>query len=232
MDSTPQRVGLQEAETISALTGHKLGDVADSGGVHDVLVQRCTMRSDTMLQEEQVIVPPKILGDTSISTELDALLFSMHNVGLSLEVLAAAFVTVSFSVGTDGASPCTLMVDYFRCAMRALPNVQVVWNATSTCVMHSLNRITADHFRRDDNYCLAGITTLSKIFCVSKYWDLFSSAVLDESVSDVSWQQYGGPPPGASDALRKWICFVMPGLNFKPKVKAALDDLLAVINGT
>ena len=233
MDSTPQRVGLQEAETISALVGHKLGDVADSGGVHDVLVQRCTMCSDTMLQEEQVIVPPKILGDTSSSTELDALLFSMFYVGLSLEVLAAAFETVLFFVGTDGASPCLLMVDYLRCAMRALPNVQVVWNATSTCLMHSLNRITADHFRRDDSgYSLSGMTTLSKIFCVSRYWDLFCSGVLDESVAVVNWQQYGGPPPGAADALRKWIRFVMPGLDSKPKVMAALQDLLAVINGS
>ena len=96
MDSTPQRVGLQEAESISALVGHKLGDAADSGGVHEVLVQRCTIRSDTMLQEEQIIVPPKVIGDTSSSTELDALLFSMFYVGLSLEVLAAAFRTVLF----------------------------------------------------------------------------------------------------------------------------------------
>ena len=126
MDSTPQRVSLQEAETISALVGHKLGDVADSGGVHEVLVQRCTIRADTMLQEEQVIVPPKVIGDTSSATEVDALLFSMFFVGLSLEVLAAAFETVLLFVGTDGASPCILMVDYLRCAMRALTNVQRV----------------------------------------------------------------------------------------------------------
>ena len=98
--------------------------------------------------------------------------------------------------------------------------------------MHSLNRITADHFRRDDSVSsLSSMTTLSKIFCVSRYWDLFCSAVLDESVADVNWQQYGGPPPGAADKLRKWILFCVPGIASKPRPMAALEDLLAVING-
>ena len=138
--------------------------------------------------------PPKILGDESSSTLLDAIMAPMSQMGVGLQRLATTFGEVIFHIGTDGASVCALTVDYLSLLLGRIDNVIVM--SPSVCWMHGLNRGSCDHLMKSQ-FKLNDMFATVKIFKVGSYWDKLGAGMLKEAASGVTaatWHRFGDPP--------------------------------------
>ena len=89
LDGTPQNVTLQDPETIAALSGGITREAQDRRGCRDVLVQCGWIAADH--GEDEIFCKPRILGDSSSTTHLDAVMQEMHDQGVGIQRLSGQF---------------------------------------------------------------------------------------------------------------------------------------------
>jgi hypothetical protein len=162
-DGTPQRIAFQLPATTASLAaaGDPLSERQDKYGIRDVLVQKGFFA--TACVSDNVFAKPLVLADQTSLTHLHAILKEQGDMGLDLQTLSSRFERVLLSFGADGAATCDLVVDYVKCLVEALGNV-VVQDAAS-CLMHSLNRISADHIV-GSNFKLNALFSLTKLMYI------------------------------------------------------------------
>ena len=120
-DGTPQKVVLEEASSIDALGG--AGDQEafkkqGKDGTRDVLVQKGVFITPEIV--EDIFAKPRILGDQTSVTNLDAVMEEMAALGVDIHELSKSFHEALLHFAVDGAATCELVVDYIKCLVQPL----------------------------------------------------------------------------------------------------------------
>jgi len=260
LDATPMYMELQDPETVAALAREDVRDEEESRRgsrevvrcratgsgwwlgagsscratipesvtryLAKVLVQRGFVVMDAV--DEEVFSAPLILGDESSATHLDAMLSRMQRAGLDLEKLSANFKHVTINFGIDGASTMQLVVDFADWLCSTLGNVTVM--ANDACLMHSLNRIVADHIQYG-RFKLNGVFGASKLLHLGNYSSKVAKAVSVGLITDPEWHQVGGPPVEEMTLHKRFVDLAMPNLAQEPKKERLVSEGLRDCNG-
>ena len=226
LDATPQYMQLQEPETIAGLSrGPVRDEAAAKRGTREVLVQRGLVITEQ--ETDVVFAKPRIMGDETSGTLLDATLGEMAERGCDLQTLAGAFDEVLLHLGVDGAATCELVVDYIKCLVAIFPNVIVV--SPSFCFMHGLNRVTADHSTKS-RLNLNSLFSLTKMMYIGTYFDTFVSKMVDVAVDDIEWHRNGGPAADDVEVHNRLVKLALPDLHLDPRRQKDVIWALKVLN--
>ncbi len=203
MDSTPQQVALYCPKARDVLRDPRAEGTEDvekreKHGTRDVFVQRGRLKileaaeSDPddvhVRTDEEVFIPPFLLGSSFSSTLRDAFFHALELCGLCLKKLSGSFGLVVLIVSVDGCFGNALLVDWLH---DVLPNNIILME--DLCTFHNSNRIVIDHVQKG-KFDINSLFCLSRVFHISTYYDLFCSAVLTTAFSlPIVWSQFGGP---------------------------------------
>ena len=154
----------------------------------EVLVQRGFFITDNACDD--VFARPLELGDQTSLTHLNALMYELGFLNLDLQKLSSSYGEVCLHFNIDGPPTVELVDDYIRELVNPLGNVIVCDN--TSCMMHALNRIVADHtMRADSKFDMSGIISLSLLMHLGMYFDKFVRSVKEVATEDFDWEQYG-----------------------------------------
>ena len=219
-DGTPQKVDFNSMATVQRLLGRPAdeeqnAEAAHMAGVREVLVQRGIFITEAACDD--VFARPLVLGDQTSLTNLNALMHELGFLNLDLQKLSSSYKEVILHFSIDGSPTVELVVDYVRELVKPLGNV-IVCNNTS-CMMHALNRIIADHStKKDSQFDLSGVLSLTKLMHISAYFDKFAQSVKEcATEEDFHWEQYGPADADSCRQHRRAVDLCLPELKEHPK---------------
>jgi len=160
---------------------------------------------------------------------LEGMMKELEALGLSFSELDASFGDVLVHLGVDGAASCELVVDFVRELSREYPSI-IMMNH-SFCLMHSLNRVVADHVQKSELFDLNGVFQFIKMLHVGNYFGAFVNAVVDVACENPAWTQFGDPTEQHLQEQQHLIELCYPGVHSKPQRHSQLLDGFSVING-
>ena len=102
---------------------------------------------------------------------------------------------------------------------------------SDTCLMHSLNRIVADH-TRTSKFSLGTVFSLTKLLHCGSYFDTLAAAMSEEASSDPVWHQVGGAPIAETDLHWRLVNLCLPNLRNEPRRQTAVAEALQDNNGS
>jgi len=227
LDATPQEITLTDPKAVARLNNTSVPpeDVQPGDGSREVLVQRGRVTIDGWT--EDLFSRPRILGDECSGTVLDVLFSEMLECGIDVEEAAGGFEQVFLDFGIDGGANMDLTIEYIKQLLLGFPNVSVT---TTYCLMHSLNRITADHAEKS-RFELGGLFSITKLMHISKHWENFGDAVVAEAASDIDWHRFEEPPADAKEMQRVIMDATRPDIRRHPRCVERVASGLRVING-
>ena len=154
----------------------------------------------------------------------------MAALGLGIRELSKSFEEVLLHFAVDGAATCELVVDYIKCLVQPLGNVNVL--DSSGCLMHSSNRVCCDHAMRS-KLNLKGTFSMTKLMYIGSYFDSFTKAVIEVALEDMQWEPIGGPHLGAGEEHERLLNLLVPDHenNPHPEKRKKMTTALQVLNG-
>ncbi len=207
------------------------GNDVDSRQSRDVFVHRARIMlpqpSGAPEVDEDIIIPPRCLGDQSSGTLGAAWFASLKSVGINLWRLARFFAVIYVVMGIDGAITNSITHQYLN--ERLPPNVVVIG---AYCNLHGSNLVTSDQLAASGCNLLNSLYSMSHLTYVGNYFGALTKAVLDDiDAVGIDWSC--ATPPSAEDHRRHQaiVRLCLPSLHLVKERCAAVQESLAVLNG-
>lgn len=183
-----------------------------------------------------------MLGDQTSLTNLNALMHELTFLHLDLQKLSQSYDQVVLHFSLDGSPTVLLLsfvfvehttkqvelvVDYVGTLVGPLGNVILCSN--TSCMLHALNRIVADHVgKKDSRFDMTGLCSLTKLAHLGLYFDKFAAMVKTLAVRDPIWEQHG-PAEGGHHA-RQAVALCLPNLDKQSSKKKVVEQCLCTLN--
>lgn len=226
-DATPQDVELQTTASVELLGG--LGNCTEAKrSSRNFLVQKGFVKWEVGLVnvDEEIFVPPMVLGDETSKTLFASVLRAMGDSNVSPDALADNFGVVFLFLNFDAAKANLLLGDYLD--ERVPDNVVLL---QTMCKMHALNRVTVDFLNRSELAVVNPVFSLSHLLHIGSYADAFRRAIVKCALEDFEWCQ--AQPPRAGDAEQHWesVLTCQPNLQLHRRRLEEVKSALLVLNG-
>ena len=119
----------------------------------------------TVKYDEEIIVPPLLIGSQSPATVLDTWMHSTEKFGIGITALCEKFPHGIVHMSGDSCAGNVLLLDSLE---SVLPDICILFR--DMCNMHYLNSIMVSHFK-NSWIDVDSMFAMTKIVHISSYWD-------------------------------------------------------------